>query len=125
MSSPFRYQSVLTFWLILIGFLLFANRPNVGHTQQEELKVDASTEGQGLSLESATLSSRSLLQGDPLIVIRCMVKNSAKEPLTGIVSARLAGNLTDDDRYQLTVPPEQTLTCELTVRPPLQLPESR
>ncbi|MFM2013869.1 MAG: hypothetical protein RLZZ396_2653 [Planctomycetota bacterium] len=125
MSSPFRYQSVLTFWLILIGFLLYPNRPNVGHAQQEELKVDASTAGQGLSLESATLSSRSLLQGDPLIVVRCMVKNSAKEPLTGIVSARLAGNLTDDDRYQLSVPPEQTLTCELTVRPPLQLPESR
>jgi len=96
-----------------------------GFTQQEDLQFAASRGGEGLSLDSATLSPRSMLLGDPLIVVRCNVRNGSKVPLTGIVSARILGNVTDDDRYKITVPPEQIRTCEITVRPTASLPDSR
>lgn len=124
MIPPLRLLLVLACWHACFGLAITASRSCSGYAQQEDLNYAASTGGTGLSLESATLSARSLLQGDPLIVIRCIVRNGSKESLTGIVSARVAGNLTDDDRYKLIVPPEQTRTCELTVRPPLRLPES-
>jgi hypothetical protein len=93
--------------------------------QQEDLLFAASSGIEGLSLDSASLSPRSMLVGDPLIVIRCNVRNGSKETLTGFVSARIAGNLTDDDRYRITVEPEQIRSCEITVRPLIPLPVDR
>ena len=104
---------------------LQATVPTRGLAQEEDLQFATSTGGQGLSLESATLSPRSNLLGDPLIVIRCSIRNGSKEYQTGYVSARIAGNLTDDDRFKISVAPEQVRTCEITVRPTVPLPDAR
>ena len=122
-SSPIpTFSGLSALWLLLILPLLPSS---VGIAQQEDLLFAASSGIEGLSLDSASLSPRSMLVGDPLIVIRCNVRNGSKETLTGFVSARIAGNLTDDDRYRITVEPEQIRSCEITVRPLIPLPVDR
>ncbi len=120
-----RNFALLVLWLTLPGLFLHATCPPGCLAQEEDLRFAASSGGQGLSLESATLSPRSMLLGDPLIVIRCNIRNGSKEYQTGYVSARIAGNLTDDDRYKVSVAPEQVRTCEITVRPTVPLPDAR
>ena len=130
LASPTLASSSWTLsWLVRLSVLCMlliaptrALQPQL-LAQQEDLQFAASSGQDGFSLDSATLSPRSVLIGDPLIVIRCNVRNGSKEPRTGFVSARIAGNVTDDDRHKITVPPEQIRSCEITIRPVVPLPD--
>ena len=122
-SSPMPTLSGLPALCLLLILSLLPSA--VGTAQQEDLQFAASSGIEGLTLDSASLSPRSMLIGDPLIVIRCNVRNGSKETLTGFVSARIAGNVTDDDRHRITVEPQQIRSCEITVRPRIPLPEAR
>ena len=120
-------------WLLLslsiclnvsLGIMPFS-RPVRAQDKDADLRYQASMGSAGLSLESAGLSPQTSLAGEPLIVIRCNVRNGGEQTATGFLSARPTGSLTEEDRRLITIPPKQLRSFEVTVRPPSPLPDTR
>ncbi len=131
-SVPLRFlfssfvESVCIFGLIcVIGWIGSANGNAQEPPSDADLRFEASVGGGGLSLESAGVAAQSTLVSDALIVIRCNVRNGGDQPAVGYLSGRTVGNLGEDDRRRIEIPPKQIRSYELQVRPPVPLPDTR
>ena len=131
-SLPLRFclfgyiESVCIFGLIcVIGWISSANGNAQEPPSDSDLRFEASVGGGGLSLESAGVAAQSTLVSDALIVIRCNVRNGGDQPAVGYLSGRTVGNLGEDDRRRIEIPPKQIRSYELQVRPPVPLPDTR
>jgi hypothetical protein len=90
-----------------------------------DLRFEASVGNSGLSLESAGVAAQTTLSSDALIVVRCNVRNGGDQTAVGYLSGRAVGNLGEDDRRRIEIPPRQIRSYELQVRPPQPLPDNK